>query len=43
MSQTPWRTVRPAPILGEHNEEVYMGRLGFAKEDIAMLRGKGVI
>jgi crotonobetainyl-CoA:carnitine CoA-transferase CaiB-like acyl-CoA transferase len=43
MSQTPWRVVRPAPLLGEHNEEIYMGTLVFTKEDLALLRGKGII
>ena len=32
-----------APLLGEHNEEVYCGRLGFSKEDLVRLRQQGVI
>jgi len=43
MSQTPWQVMRPAPLLGEHNEEIYMGTLGFAGEDLALLRSKGAI
>jgi crotonobetainyl-CoA:carnitine CoA-transferase CaiB-like acyl-CoA transferase len=34
---------RRAPLIGEHNEEVYVGELGFSKEDLARLREKGVI
>ena len=37
MSQTPWRAGR-APLLGEHNEEIYCQRLGFSKEDLVKLR-----
>ncbi|MFC2041708.1 CaiB/BaiF CoA transferase family protein [Chloroflexota bacterium] len=42
MSETPFQ-FSPAPLLGEHNEEVYDQRLGFSKEDIVRLRQYGVI
>ncbi|MFH1485398.1 MAG: CoA transferase [Chloroflexota bacterium] len=42
MSETPWRTGR-APLLGEHNEEVYCGRLGYSRQDLVRLRQTGVI
>ena len=42
-SKTPWALNRPAPLLGEHNEEIYCGRLGYSKEDLVMLHRAGVI
>jgi crotonobetainyl-CoA:carnitine CoA-transferase CaiB-like acyl-CoA transferase len=42
LSQTPWRSGR-APLLGEHNEEVYCGRLGLSREELTLLRRTGVI
>ena len=42
MSESPWHLSR-APLLGEHNEEIYMGRLGYTKEDLTRLRERGVI
>ncbi|MCK4361796.1 MAG: CoA transferase [Dehalococcoidia bacterium] len=34
---------RPAPCLGEHNEEVYCQELGLSKDDLVALRGGGVL
>jgi len=41
MSETSPRWGR-APLLGEHNEEVY-GRLGYTRDDLVKLRERGVI
>jgi len=41
-SETPWSSVR-APLLGEHNEEIYRTLLGYSLEDIQRLRREGVI
>ncbi len=43
ISRTPWRVERPAPLLGEHNEEVFCGRLGYTKQDLVRMRASGVI
>lgn len=42
MTKTPWQVKRPAPLLGEHNEEVY-GMLGYTREDVVKLREMGAI
>jgi len=42
-SKTPWRLERPAPLLGEHNEEIYRRRLGYTKEDLVRMRAAGTI
>jgi crotonobetainyl-CoA:carnitine CoA-transferase CaiB-like acyl-CoA transferase len=36
-------TVRPAPLLGEHNGDVFCDRLGLSKRDLVSLRQAGVI
>lgn len=42
MSETPWETGR-APLLGEHNAEVFGQRLGYSDDRIRSLSGQGVI
>ncbi len=42
MSETPWES-RRAPLLGEHNDEVYCGVLGYSRGDLTMLRSAGVV
>ena len=42
-SRTPWSAVRPAPLLGQHNEEIYKGMLGFTEDEIAALKQQEII
>jgi len=42
-SETPARAHRPAPLLGEHNEEVYCRCLGYSPEDLPRLKESGAI
>jgi crotonobetainyl-CoA:carnitine CoA-transferase CaiB-like acyl-CoA transferase len=43
LSETPWRVDCPAPLLGEHNEEIYTKRLAYPKEYLARLRESGIV
>jgi len=43
MSDTPGRVRTPAPLLGEHTEEVLSSRLGLTAAEITRLRHAGVI
>jgi formyl-CoA transferase/CoA:oxalate CoA-transferase len=43
MSGTPGRVRQPAPLLGQHTDEVLGQRLGMSAADIARLRDAGVI
>ena len=43
MSGTPWEASLPAPALGEHNEEILRGRLGYSDDELARLRAKEVV
>jgi len=42
MEETPWALIRPAPLLGQHNTEVY-SELGYTKADLVTLRGANII
>ena len=42
-SDTPTAISRPAPSLGEHNEEIYTEMLGLTPDEILNLRNKGII
>lgn len=35
--------IKPAPLLGEHNEEIYKGLFGFTDDEISELQQKGII
>jgi len=43
MKETPWRIHRRAPLIGEHNEEVYEKELGLSKGKMAILKANGII
>ena len=43
MSLTPWHLKNPAPVLGQHNQEVYGEVLGHSSEEIQRWREQGVV
>ncbi|MBI3743461.1 MAG: CoA transferase [Chloroflexi bacterium] len=43
MPESPATVRVTAPLLGEHNEEVYCGRLGFSQTEVAQMRRMGVV
>jgi crotonobetainyl-CoA:carnitine CoA-transferase CaiB-like acyl-CoA transferase len=43
MGDSPWELRRPAPLLGEHNEEIWSERLGVEPERLVTMRRDGVI
>jgi crotonobetainyl-CoA:carnitine CoA-transferase CaiB-like acyl-CoA transferase len=42
-SELPAEYPGPAPMLGQHNEEIYMGLLGFSREELKQLEKERVI
>jgi len=43
MSRTPGNLRRPAPLLGEHNDEIFRGMLGMSADEIQQLKKDNVI
>jgi len=43
LSGTPQDTAQRAPLLGEHNESVLGGRLGYSREDLSRVRNAVVV
>jgi crotonobetainyl-CoA:carnitine CoA-transferase CaiB-like acyl-CoA transferase len=43
LSETPWSLRRPAPTLGQHNQLIFGGRLGFSNVDLTDMRRTGII
>ncbi|ETW94554.1 MAG: hypothetical protein ETSY1_34370 [Candidatus Entotheonella factor] len=43
MSQTPWQLRHAAPLLGQHNDEVYIELLGHTRDDLDRWQTDGVI
>lgn len=43
MAGEAWKIRRRAPLIGEHNQEVYQGELGLNDEQMGLLKANGVI
>ena len=43
LSETPWTSRRAAPLLGEHNKEVFGERLGYNGKELDDMKASGVI
>jgi len=42
-SRTPWAIRRPAPLLGQNNEDIYCNRLGYTKRELVKMYEAGII
>jgi len=42
-SRTPWELRLPAPLLGQHNREIYVGRLKLSEAELKELEDAGVV
>lgn len=43
LTETPWRIQRRAPLIGEHNYQVYVEEMGLSPQTLARLKAGGVI
>ena len=43
MSKTPWQAASAAPELGQHNRDIYCGRLGLSPDELGALTAAGVV
>jgi benzylsuccinate CoA-transferase BbsE subunit len=43
MSESPLVSPHRAPLIGEHNEEIYLNELGLSDQDLARLKEQGII
>ncbi|RLC71047.1 MAG: hypothetical protein DRI26_05920 [Chloroflexi bacterium] len=42
VTEAPLTGWRPAPLIGEHNDDIYGNELGFSKEEMVLLKQAGV-
>ena len=42
-SDSPWRIYRRAPLIGEHNQEVFCGELGLSPDELTRLAESGTV
>jgi hypothetical protein len=38
-----FNTIKRAPLIGEHNKQIYVDELGFSPEEIILLKGNHII
>jgi crotonobetainyl-CoA:carnitine CoA-transferase CaiB-like acyl-CoA transferase len=43
LSKTPWRARLPAPLLGEHNVQLYCDELGYDRSELAAWQQRGIV